>query len=135
MPILLKRNKVNISGIGNIRIMPGIQRFEDEQVQEMSKNPAWKEMLESGVHEIVSKPKAVQPKGEDEVIESSSVAEMSVKDAKKIILGTVDVDSLEAMKEEEDSGEKRKGIFDAIDKQLEKVSSDKDKDENIEDDE
>jgi len=123
MALLLKRNKLNISGIGNIRIMPGINRFDDEQVKEMEKNPAWQEMLASGIHEIVSAPKAIQ---QEDVLfpePAKSIAEMSVKDAKAIIAGTFDADSLGAMLDEEDAGEKRKGIFDAIDKQLEKVSS------------
>ena len=120
MALLLKRNKLNISGIGNIRIMPGINRFTDEQVEEMKLNPAWEEMLTCGVHEIVSKPKA-------EALEekADSIADMTVKDAKKVVSETYDVESLNAMIEEEDSKHKRKGIFDSIERQLEKVSSDK----------
>jgi hypothetical protein len=135
MALLLRRKKLNISGIGNIRIMPGINRFEDEQVKEMEKNPAWKEMLASGVHEIVTAPKAIQ---EDDTLfpeTAKSIAEMSVKDAKAVIAGTFDVDSLGAMLDEEDAGDKRKGVFDAIDKQLEKVSSDKKDTATKEDDE
>jgi hypothetical protein len=116
--------------------MPGINRFEDEQVKEMEKNPAWKEMLASGVHEIVTVPKA--PNDEEDTLfpeQAKSIAEMSVKDAKAIIVGTFDVDSLGAMLDEEDAGEKRKGVFDAIDKQLEKVSSDKKDTATKEDDE
>ena len=45
MATLMKRNAVNMSGIGNIRIVPGTNRFTDEQMEELKANPAFDEMI------------------------------------------------------------------------------------------
>lgn len=123
MAVLLKRKKPNISGIGLLVIMPGINHLSDEQVEEAKKNPGWQEMIDCGVHEIIQAKKADAPKNAP-VQETASIAEMSISDAKKVIAATVHADSLRIMSDEEDAGKKRHQVFKAIEVQLKKVSAD-----------
>jgi len=125
MALLLKRKAANVSGIGNIRILPGINRFEDEQVEEMKKNPAWEEMLKCGIHEIVT------GKSEGAPAEpTANISEMNAAEAIKIVKNTFDRNALQVMLEEEDAEKKRVAVLKAIDRQIEEFTTEPEEDED-----
>ena len=142
--ILLERSETNgranifpMNGFKNskgstVRIFPGMNSIDPDiegvigskdgkaVIGKIVESPAWKEMIECGVHKIVS------TSSESEGGDSQDLTEMSVKEAKAIIKLINNSDQLKViLTKEQGLNKPRSSIIDAIQDKIQSVRDDK----------
>jgi len=115
--MLIKRTKVNIFRIGNIRIYPGVTEITDEeQIQILTNHPSWQPMIDNGTHIIIEK----ESSGKSEE-PTADIAEMKANDAIAVIRETLAIPILENMYNREMDDKGRKSVLSAITDQIEEI--------------
>lgn len=129
--IMLNYDKPNLYRCGDLRLVPGMNQVRKSIWDKCKNHPLVKKRLDSGVitikerkvvKKIVEQVEGKEVEKEETVeqaeYEGNPLQELNVKDAREIIKGTYDKDTLESWKE----GEERETIIKAIDKQIEKIT-------------
>ncbi|MBT8490921.1 MAG: hypothetical protein KJN62_07725 [Deltaproteobacteria bacterium] len=114
--MLIQRTKVNIAMINSVRFYPGINNLTDEQTEKVKDHKSFKNMLENGTHILIEKPSE-----NDSKKKTANIAEMSTKNALKIIEGTHLISMLESYSEDEQNAKDRKKVQMAIADKIEEM--------------
>lgn len=121
MTIIVRRNRANILRIGPHPIFPGLNEIKDEAVlKELASDPVWKDLLDSGVHEIIQKPVEDQKDGGTKL--TADITLMSQKDALAIVEGCHIVPQLSDMIEAEGKAKNRPKVIKALQDKIEDMT-------------
>jgi hypothetical protein len=122
MPLLIRRKKLNIFRIGNVKIYPGITEIKNEaDIKLLKSHPSYQAMLDNGVHEEISKKEAASEKT------TSDISKMNAKDAISIIQETHSIPILEDMYSKEMDDKGRKSVTNAIEDHIAEIKAPFDK--------
>lgn len=127
MPIV-RRNKANVFRCCGINILPGNNPISDEQLEMLMKSDSFQNQLKNNVLSIVEVDKDVPAKtnlskkagtkgSEEDLKEVKDILETSVKKAAPLIEEIYSIPTLEKIKKMDS----RKGIHDAVDRQIEEI--------------
>lgn len=136
--VLVKWNKSNVMSVGAglpdasvIQFMPGVNEFTKEQWEKVSAHPEIKKRMETEVVdlkrgkvpmiEVLAEKKSESNGDSDDDNGSAAISELGVKDAKALVGETFNTPLLREWLE----SETRKGVKDAIEKQLAKIEADR----------
>jgi len=117
--MMIKNNEARIHKLGNsVTLMPGVNEIDGAAWKEAKKILVVQELVKSGVLEVVGKGSSHEEEGEESEEEANeSIDNMTVADASALIGETFDKALLNKWKK----ADKRKGVHDAIEAQLEVV--------------
>ena len=131
--MIIKNTKARVIFINGIKLVPGANILKSHQEaqlfgDEVGKNHV-KERVENGTFEILdAQLDAVDAEEVEDIANDpqealQDITELSARKAVALIKDTMDVETLEAFRNQEEANEERASVVKAIDKQLDKIDA------------